>query len=164
MIPDWKDAPEWATRLMRSIKVANRHTWVDDSNLAQVVGSDCVFGAHLPDWVEIERRPGAAWDGQGLPPVGTVCEVEDPQSGRWCECLILAWDAELAVFSAGGEYPYQYDGSTAGSFRPIRTAEQIAAEEREVGIAEIRQALVTSAKGSIESTIWDAGYRKQVAP
>ena len=50
-----------------------------------------------------------------------------------------------------------------GCFRPIRTAEQIAEEDRDRGIAELRQLLISGAKGSIESVIYDAGYRKQVS-
>lgn len=72
------------------------------------------------------------WDGEGLPPTGTICEVEHPfEHGHWSECKILAWDAECAVFSAAGEYPYQYDGQGLGCFRPVRTPDQIAAAERE---------------------------------
>lgn len=163
MKPNWKHAPAWATRLMLS-NGTGEYAWADDGLVVCKVGGCNPFTMSRDLWTEIERRPTTQWDGQGLPPVGTECEVLQPDT--WVRCTILAVHVNSSgstdvIYSYGDDWAFQ---SKSRRFRPIRTAEQIAAAEREVGIAEIRQALVTSAKGSIESTIWDAGYRKQVTP
>ena len=127
-----------------------------------------------PDYV----APVAPWNGEGLPPVGTVCEFagfnpeetlpSDPMIGDHVTVIAHfksgSIDVAAFTFSAPPEFEYlQVAQGAYGCFRAIRTPEQIAAEEREAGIAEIRQILTSSAKGSIESAIWDAGYRKQEA-
>ena len=37
------------------------------------------------------------WDGNGLPPVGVECEFENPDSGIWEECTIVAHYKDMAV-------------------------------------------------------------------
>lgn len=127
-----------------------------------------------PTWREAtaERliaRP-SPWNGEGLPPVGTYLEAgfayeefatwhkglciavgEDPE-GREDFCVVQ-FGRKIAMYSAEEK-----------RMRPIRTAEQIAADERAAAIEEIRQLLLSGANGSIESVIYDAGYRKQVQP
>lgn len=110
-----------------------------------------------------------AWNGEGLPPAGAECEVI-PHNTQWgfsiitpYHCTILAYHDDfvwLDMSVPGVPVSTRVDKV---DFRPIRTADQIAADEREAGIAGIRQTLISNAKGSIESAIWDAGYRKQVA-
>lgn len=110
-----------------------------------------------------------AWDGEGLPPVGTVCEFYAYRGGDpvWKECKVIAHDNAIAVIN----YKGNYSGHPHNQFRPIRTAEQIAAEERKTQILEMIDVfgLDTSIWGldtvrDICGHLWEAGYRKQVQP
>lgn len=75
------------------------------------------------------------WNGEGLPPVGAVCECLIPNANGitgsyiWQECKVLyVFDAtkECAVQHVKHGNLYYSD-----EFRPIRTPEQIEAERRE---------------------------------
>jgi hypothetical protein len=120
------------------------------------------------------------WTGEGLPPVGTSLEAgfaceefatwhkgvciavgEDPE-GREDFCVVQ-FGRKIAMYSAEGK-----------RMRPIRTAEQIAADKR---LHEIRNALTAIKAGqssfpndiargnitiAVVEAMIDAGYRKQV--
>lgn len=103
----------------------------------------------------------SAWDGTGLPPVGTVCEAlnQELSSPEWEKCTVLFC----------GKYRILYDSESCServgyiedtAFRPIRTAEQLAAEERERAIEEMRVA-AGSRNNFPFAELYDAGYRKQ---
>lgn len=127
-------------------------------------------------WKECNRplKPVSAiqptWNGpeDGLPPVGTVCEVE--HAGKWVPCEVIAHfqneGAPVAVFTF---CPYTDKPKVRDcayyfrhAFRPIRTAEQLAAEEREKAI---NQMLSISPMGQTASArvlcamLYDAGAR-----
>lgn len=105
------------------------------------------------------------WDGEGLPPVGTVCEFATYHGGDpvWKECKIIAHDDGFAVIA----YKGNYSGQSNNHLRPIRTPEQIEAEERKAAIDAMyyvfKAAPGLSAKEGF-AAIYDAGYRKQVKP
>lgn len=83
------------------------------------------------------------WNGpeDGLPPVGLEVEVLwSSACGAYVKALVVGHDREQAVFrfTSGereGEYRAErcttYNGGALTNFRPIRTPEQLAAEERE---------------------------------
>lgn len=111
------------------------------------------------------------WDGEGLPPVGTVCEAQIGAS--WVECTVLVHHAIEGRPCAVWVTP---DGKKSGiwdapGFRPIRTPEQIAREERLAAInyMEIDAGLCgTGFDGDPEARVWivnliDRGWRKQPA-
>lgn len=105
------------------------------------------------------------WTGTGQPPVGTICEVH--HDGRWYETTIIGKDPDdgSLVFKTHGDYDSLYDGYTLAScFRPIRTPEQLAAEEREshVNAMLCHDALGGTRRGLAEA-LYDAGYRKTEA-
>jgi hypothetical protein len=112
-------------------------------------------------WKFIELRPNRTpWTGEGLPPTGTVCERNIARQA-WCSTEIVAVAREgdaVAFEDASGQKGWS---SCSSSFRPIRTPEQIAAEEREFSIIEIERVAMSggSAKTMAEA-IHDAGYRK----
>lgn len=90
---------------------------------------------------ELVARPTAPqWNGTGLPPVGVVCEVmSTTASDEWLEAMIVAHDGDRAVYrlydgSYGGDLEFFEDNPARPLFRPIRTPEQIAAEERDVTV------------------------------
>lgn len=180
---DWSKAPEGATHHL---------CWAED-------GSDGFFGSdagdrfmdcnnsgeyvckqHLHWWIVKERPTKAAeWNGTGLPPVGTVCEVTIPANphpfikqfdGR--RVTITAHDEvngdPVAVFRVHGLLAHEnssarYHALLAGCFRPIRTPEQIAAEERDKTVNTMVATAGLLDKGwcrKVCAALYDAGYRK----
>jgi hypothetical protein len=110
----------------------------------------------------IERPAG--WAGEGLPPVGTVCECRSTLTGDdWKEVEILAHfkaPGAVAAFVPTSGYR-QVAQAIAGCFRPIRSPDQIAAEERKGAIHEMVDHLKrwTSVQ-ELCGHLYDAGYRK----
>lgn len=118
------------------------------------------------------------WDGVSLPPVGTVCEFAgfnpeetlptDPLVGDKVSVIahFKSGNIEVAAFTyhAPPEFEYlQVAQGAYGCFRPIRTAEQIAAEER-ISAAYAMCAIAPSLSNADAASLYDALYRKQVAP
>jgi hypothetical protein len=104
------------------------------------------------------QRP-SAWNGTGLPPVGTVCEGRGRLDGEWREVVVLAHRIGRAVVSFTDHERLQWCESD--ELRPIRTPEQVAAEEREKAIHEMAK-IVGWTPTNIDSCakLYDAGYRK----
>lgn len=122
------------------------------------------------------------WTGEGLPPVETVCEVlynSDPE--EFVTCKVIGYDEnDVVIRITSGKRTGQYErvppawtGRTV--FRPIPTPEQIAAEEREkakmVRLAWVRDTLFECGHlhpsfelSQLAGSMYDKGYRKQVAP
>lgn len=106
------------------------------------------------------------WNGDGLPPVGTVCEYK--RGSKWEKVEVFAVKPNVNG-STSALFTYECGTWTACAepsfFRPIRTPEQIAAEEREQAIAEMAKT-VRGATGfginlAARAALYDAGYRKQ---
>ncbi|WP_312272265.1 hypothetical protein [Pseudomonas sp.] len=125
-----------------------------------------------PDaWLYVPRPAEPTWNGpqDGLPPVGTVCELQDATEVR-----ILAHTkragAPVAVYQCTDSE--SIEAYTASFFRPIGTPEQIAAEERDKAIkkmlGDIKEVTdkvnvnidCSIAIRSVVEAILDAGYRK----
>ena len=141
----------------------NRNEISDDWRTAAVTHSEwqaAVDALNAPKVVE--------WDGVGLPPVGTICEV------LWNESRMEYLRTKVFGVNEHGQpihrfdeglkkYQYQADVLRTASgtqvFRPIRTAEQVAAEEREKAIKEIRDDL--DVPTAIAERAYKRGYRKQ---
>lgn len=123
------------------------------------------------------------WNGEGLPPVGAVCEwagctfaPEDPKEpdlriGDQVTIIAHFKDGEfdLAAFTFNPQIHNPSRGTAwvnqgaHGCFRPIRTPEQIASEKREADILEILHATgLRKRDGGMEvaAAIYRAGYRK----
>lgn len=127
-----------------------------------------------PAWAMIERRMTGAvhWDGKGLPPVGVECDIKRIPHGHWGAAIVrfssenvIVWDwiDDPAINGKCTSYAHEVE------LRPVRTPEQIAAEEREKAIEEMAttahipgQPFMT--KREVVARLYDAGYRKQVAP
>ena len=102
------------------------------------------------------------WSGpeDGLPPVGTFCELR-LQHGDWLMaqiayitetgCLWVAWGAQSETFNA----TYNIE------FRPIRTAEQIAADKRETAIRELMDIAQVDCRVTAARLV-DAGFKREV--
>lgn len=107
----------------------------------------------------IKTEENKPWSGEGLPPVGMTCErrFTDVAGSSWNGCIILAHGAKKIFIrdNCGDEWAHSIDEV---EFRPYRTPEQIAAEEREEFIRELIQ--VTCIRHGEAGLIYDAGYRK----
>lgn len=119
----------------------------------------------------------AEWDGEGLPPVGIDCEwLWSSTIGEYVAVRVVGHDEDRAVVrfissDRKGEYDSDRQHNDYGYpiFRPMRTPEQIAAEERKVAIDEML-ALDNYPKGALAGglmsrrafceALYDAGYRK----
>lgn len=120
-----------------------------------------------------EARPQEAWEGQGLPPVGIEAEVIwDSTDVAYYRVKILAHDEDRVVFrwcegESKGQYG-SYDVLNFGilpTFRPLRTPEQIAVEERSKECDRIF-AILSSVeregnRSDMAEALYDAGYRRQ---
>lgn len=184
---DWSKAPAWAECVIRSTEDEIATLYWSEA-FGTIDGKRCAVGSEwrrpgVNDlantagknhcWILVERRPAKAWSGYGLPPVGTVCEIlSTPEpNGLWCKGIILyisnsscvwAWDINQIDLCAN-----TFDMQ----FRPIRTPEQIAADQRLHDIRNVCTAISKTLDGLHESqeltavmiieAMLDAGYCKQ---
>lgn len=155
---------------------------VDVELRAVELGRSWEPSAELLD-LEFQQLEHIAWTGEGLPPVGLEIEVLfDSRPPKYITAKVIGHDGGKAVyrFVSGrreGEYesdkPGLFDGREGlPMFRPIRTPDQIAAEERAKAVsAMLADAGITESawNDDPETVVWaealyDAGYRKQVTP
>lgn len=125
-----------------------------------------------------DLTPAPAWDGKGLPPVGTVCEIDPNQShddyyahhaGKPIHIVVHGVSSNgkvpTAVYWVMGDDGFkEYHALVAGNFRPIRTPEQI---ERDVQISDM---IAISGLSTDDSTrealgkLYDLGWRTSKCP
>lgn len=175
---DWSKAPDWAiANALYAFGGEISRMWVGESQYQPFdslrpypygggVG-EVRHNCTRREFCYETPRP-TPWTGEGLPPVGSTCEVD--VAGAWTSGVILAHclppKEGFAVAQIDGEV-----GIAIGAehdFRTIRTPEQIATEERELAITDICLVLdkdpsrpTLREKAGI---LYDAGYRKQVKP
>ncbi|MBX6133566.1 hypothetical protein ISD41_26875 [Pseudomonas aeruginosa] len=171
---DWNTAPEGATHWeprgtvfgegwMK--KAGNEWSyWLEGSEVWAGVWADCFVSAERE--ATFEARPQEAWEGQGLPPVGTLCEWHGPNSDGpdgwvYTESNVVAYtdDGLFICMQKPGCWPVVQRIDNC-EFRPLRTPEQIAAEEREKAIEEMCFAEETLTVKQAKA-LYDAGYRRQ---
>lgn len=119
---------------------------------------------------DIVKRPQPKpWSGpeDGLPPVGTVCELRTKRGG-WGEAEIkyqgrrgiCVW---LWVRRDGNSEQVEWAESPDKlEFRAIRTPEQIAAEKRETAIRELMDIAQVDCRVTAARLV-DAGFKREVA-
>ena len=169
---DWSKAPEGATHyhpMTCQVGGGVSDHWFKP-------GFFCVVGFESNGWVPdispLQDRSGYIakledWKGEGLPPVGTVCEAQDWVNGdtpSWRQTKVIAHHLGFAVetSSADGD-DVEVGVCAAGDFRPIRTPEQIKAEERETELNRMVATVSMLDKGwarKVCAGLYDAGYRK----
>ncbi|MFU5504484.1 hypothetical protein ACM7V1_29335 [Pseudomonas aeruginosa] len=168
---DWSKAPEGATHWEpRSDKY--REAWMKNA-----ADKWFFWGSRREAWIEesgisaereatFEARPQEAWDGKGLPPVGTVCEWHESDGWAYTESKVAAYtdDGLFVCMQKPGRRPEVLRIDNC-EFRPIRTPEQIAAEEREKAISEMlyiyNGAYWPMTSKQFCEILFDAGYRRQ---
>lgn len=136
-------------------------------------------------WSDAKSDP---WNGEGLPPVGTWCQVKSPgyKNQRFDRFVgervfIVAHDVvdadPVAVFRMElSQHEVDYHALIAKCFEPEKTPEQIEAAERaaiakqacseiESAVADYNETISCTAaiRATVDAMI-EAGYRKQVAP
>lgn len=105
----------------------------------------------------VHKRPTTpSWSGEGLPPVGAVCEVD----GENVVIVAHHCNGVHAIYAESEVDGLLYYGEP-NEFRPIRTPEQIAADERELAVDEMHKLYMEGAKhsGGLYA-LYDAGFRK----
>lgn len=111
----------------------------------------------------IQRPTTPSWTGEGLPPVGVVCEANFV--GRWTEFEMRYYGESYVIFKTYYEVQRtRIDFDTCGvKFRPIRTPEQIAADARVAAIDAMVKECPYPGSTSTRldcAALYDAGYRK----
>lgn len=116
----------------------------------------------FPVGAKLRPVPKSKWTGEGLPPVGTVCECKfagQPDSHFTRVTIRYISDKHAVLF---GEVETSHN-VVACVFRPIRTPEQVAAEEREKYLQEVGKLFEPREpydSRTIGERMYDAGYRK----
>lgn len=176
----------------------NNAGWVLHDEIRQILGEVPVklFNNLKPclqkaiDRYEVDLKPvKPAWNGpeDGLPPVGLTVEVFDDREPHFSYAMHIGQRVRIVAHDVLGEgddegtpvavYAFNhpkgegYHALVAGKFRPIRTAEQLAAEERERGIKElldwVRGQPVMEHRSPfphVWAAMYDAGLRAPVQP
>lgn len=162
---DWSKAPEGATHWEPTgpefhegwMKKEGDYWfyWVEGTN-KWCHGPSCNASAERE--ATFEARPQKAWDGQGLPPVGAKFLTDRNDFLR-----------EVTILCHGKTRTFVFDHVSQEEiclvlkdrvFLPIRTPEQIAAEEREKAIEEMCFAEETLTVKQAKA-LYEAGYRRQ---
>jgi len=150
----------------------------DETRIAGAIVTRAQWQAAV-DALKAAESAVPVWQGVGLPPVGTVCEVLNRNLGNaeWERCTILYSGKHRVVYSSEScEERTAFIDSllTFRQLRFIRTPEQIAADEREKAVkAMIEDSQPDYSAGELLNAseyvecavyaLYDAGYRKQVA-
>lgn len=175
---DWSKAPEWANAVVAASTGALYFVeafGVRSKRRAVSNSDDCSRAADMTiksySWKLIEERPKKqeAWYGEGLPPVNCFCETLDDDADCWVKVEIYAHTEFMGETHACAKNGTDMFYGLAHEFRPIKTAEQLAAEEKVAAIAEMRAVLmaasdrksVTLVECLATVALYEAGYRKQ---
>lgn len=170
---DWGNAPEGATHWDPVDKNWLRQfsgtclTWLNGSGWS-------IKGWQYPHILSemerlIQRPPQQPWCGGDTPPVGTICE-RNIEGDRWVRTKVIAhYELGCVVAYQDIESPYSLGWcKRASDFRPIRTPEQIAEDEKWKTVDEMLAILKIDEKDPefryICAALYCAGYRKQVTP
>lgn len=165
---DWSKAPKGTTHYLPMDSVHSA-CWIRrnaDETLSAMYadGTDTRWGpgGHYSSKETLLVPRPSAWTGEGLPPVGVACEVENDIEGGWDAVdEVLAHTeikgAAVAVFKRDDRVFY----SPSGKFRPSRSPEQIAAEELKAAIDEMSE-VTQGAHDWLQAfqKLHLAGYRK----
>ena len=145
---DWDKAPEGATHAGMNQDGSLNYFYNLESKVADyeywnvILGDDkWHIGRGTPAAWPIIHRPSPAWSGGGIPAAGSICEVRQKtpseSSFDWEECRIAMINTgadglpQVCTIDKRGDFAIYYPATDIVEFRPIRTPEQIAADERE---------------------------------
>lgn len=100
------------------------------------------------------------WDGKGgVPPIGAVCEYYWTGGEEWRKCEVVAhYHGSVVAVDVLDKTAARLP---TGLFRPIKTPEQIAAEERLDAIEDMKDLIRGwGVEDRMLAVLYDAGYRK----
>lgn len=146
--------------------VMERYLGISNQPHAELVVRDGSVVFYRDGYMRIYTPKKVEWSGEGPPPVGTVCEFE-VETGDWRSCEVIAHKGDYAICWIHVNKIYATGGA---AIRPIRTPEQIAAEERDAAAIELAGILsghdqhTTVRDIEMAKYLYDIGYRKQVKP
>lgn len=180
---DWSKASEDATHYQPAYEVFDnpvfwrivngvaREVWTV-SSLDEDINYHFTYGPEGNDCYIPERcieRPKQVWNGEGNPPAGTICEIKFSQWWEgWEEAEVLCIGKKMVFVRQVTRDGQTFEGSInldGIEFRPIKTQEQVAAEEREKAIHEMWMQVTTDCGDTIGiqkracADLYDAGYR-----
>ena len=169
---DWISIADTASKTHRWVLVVTRPLQVSD-----LIDNGWLESPSLHiQQIGRAKRKLSEWTGDGLPPTGAVCEHHKmggivAEGATWIQVKIVAQITDdkrispVAVFMpCDGNPPYVGQGA-ADTFRPIRTPEQISAEEKGRAVTDMLGIVCDPAlKGRGVSNqleaLYNAGYRK----
>lgn len=181
---NWATSPEWAKEL--AINPHGEAAWLGDNGYVYMLGRvfhEWSTPSSFPRecFKVVESRP-VVWGEGELPPVGTVCEISLSDGvteeaidherykhhvGEKVEIIahhnLGGGGCKAAVYAIDMGLGFEYHSLIKGNFRPIRTPEQIAAEERLKAIESMRKEIGFEAPylGPCPiAMLYDRGYRK----
>lgn len=187
MTIDLSKAPEGATHYHPQTSTVSSH-WFKPGYFCNQGFEECGW---QDDQTPMRDRSGYValqWTGEGLPPVGTVCEFQGDiaacSSDPWkkglhdgVECSVIAHfkskSFDLVAFTfVNPEGNTEVDQALPGALRPIRTAEQIAAEAYQKNLGELAEHIAgylgfddpRPSHVGVAEYLLDHGYTKQVTP
>ena len=185
---NWEAAPEWATKhgyvASDVIPVwlnSEQYCYVDGRQYGRIFTFAGREGWGIDQMIGVTERPvdalkaesAPAWVGVGLPPAGQCVEVhrgpatwiekDEWQIGKTAE-VMSAFTNSRGHGIAAIQFPSGHcECILSACLKPVRTPEQIAAEEREKSISEMVDICMTDNIRSNCADLYDAGYRKQEA-
>lgn len=156
---DFEGAPDDAIYLL---ELFSTKAFVS-SKMVTLESMECkVTSDDIDNYCIAERRPitEPVWDGEGLPPVGVECEMENDR-GTWLPVDVIA---HKDGFAFGWSYDYRivlHSDKTEG-FRPIRSPEDVARDEAIDAMRDVGYTLPAAIRFTKEemASLYDAGYRK----
>jgi hypothetical protein len=129
-------------------------------------------GCREGQFFTVHRKPEwPQWNGEGKPPVGLEVEARFPKSilTNWTRFKLMYLSDQVLVYKTVNEVacePAAFELQCV-EFRPLRTPEQIAAEERQHAIDDLADELgghpdaVSKRDREMAAYLYDQGYRKQ---
>lgn len=151
---DFKGAPEWAKIRCKGVNCNVYYENTDYSGRWVNIGSTSVGIDGRGGYPVIAQRELIeVWDGQGLPPVGTICQWDNGNSD-WCNVKVMGIsDGELWVKPLDGSQSFVV---CDGDFRLLP-------DERDLAIKEMLKSVTNYNNTSVIHAceqLYDAGWRK----
>lgn len=156
---DFSDKPEGATHYKKDGAYAGEFFRYENGEVQS-------FWTRKNRWDQTDRvsideltQISSGVDGIGLPPIGTECEAFNDHLEEWI--LVRVIDHQGSTQSAVCREICTDKLWWSDSFRPVKTAEEIKAEERKKFIDECGDfSSVTTRWTDVFGMMYDAGYRK----
>lgn len=161
---DWSKAPAHATHWCPG-NARIEEGWIYKAGqefYSCYAEKSCEHIPSFPAWRALRLIPMPVepdpWSGKGLPPVGTVCELSFKGMDQGVVTVMYISD-EFCV-CRNHKYGNEQGAVTENYFfRPIRTPEQIAAEDRDKAISQMEFDTDCLDRGAF-TKLYDAGWRK----